>query len=102
VSKQNPSKSKQNNQSSNQSSEGEQAQGFELQDEQRDPQETGALIAADDHAQRAEELVDQASLQVGTWLSQAGRLALWATMRVREEAEDIYAEAEQLRQTWRQ
>lgn len=43
---------------------------------------------------RAEDLVDQAGARVGHFLNTAGREARKALARAREEAEDIWAEAQ--------
>jgi hypothetical protein len=46
---------------------------------------------------RAEELVDRMGERVGQWLSQLGHSTQKALARAREEAEDIWAEAQHLR-----
>ncbi len=50
---------------------------------------------------RAEELVGQMSDQVATWSSKLGFQLLKGVARVREEAEDIWAEAQSLHRTGR-
>ncbi len=50
---------------------------------------------------RAEELVTQMSDQVGTWSSKLSFQVLKGVARVREEAEDIWAEAQSLHRTGR-
>ncbi len=50
---------------------------------------------------RAEELVGQMSDQVGTWSSKLSFQFLKGVARVREEAEDIWAEAQSLHRTGR-
>jgi hypothetical protein len=47
---------------------------------------------------RAEELLDQMGHQFGVFASRAGRAFLKALGRAREETEDIWAEAQNLRQ----
>ncbi|MFN2477474.1 MAG: hypothetical protein ABR526_14185 [Chthoniobacterales bacterium] len=46
---------------------------------------------------RAEELVDRLGERVGHLFSQVSRRAEWAIARAREEAEDIWAEAQSIR-----
>lgn len=46
---------------------------------------------------RAEELVDRVGEQVGQWLSRLGHSTQRTLARAREEAEDIWAEAQHLR-----
>lgn len=50
---------------------------------------------------RAEELLGQMSDQVGTWSSKLSFQFLKGVARVREEAEDIWAEAQSLHRTGR-
>lgn len=50
---------------------------------------------------RAEELVTQMSDQVGTWSSKLSFQLLKGVARVREEAEDIWAEAQSLHRAGR-
>ncbi len=59
----------------------------------------GAANSAD--TARAEELVTQMSDQVGTWSSKLSFQFLKGVARVREEAEDIWAEAQSLHRTGR-
>jgi len=47
--------------------------------------------------QRAEELVDRWGQQIGQWASSFGRSILQWAARTREEAEDIWAEAQSIR-----
>ncbi len=53
--------------------------------------------APDPAMARAEEMVDQMGERLGQFLSQAGRYAQKAMARAREEAEDIWAEAQEMR-----
>ncbi len=46
---------------------------------------------------RAEELVDRMGERLGHFFSQVSRRAEWAIARAREEAEDIWAEAQSIR-----
>jgi hypothetical protein len=46
--------------------------------------------------QRAEELVDQIGHNIGRWISRGGFQLLKGVARAREEAEDIWAEAQDL------
>jgi len=48
--------------------------------------------------ERAEEMVDRFAERVGHWTSVVGRKLLWLGARAREEAEDIWAEAQNIRQ----
>jgi len=48
--------------------------------------------------ERAEEMVDRLAERVGHWTSVVGRKLLWLGARAREEAEDIWAEAQNIRQ----
>lgn len=48
-------------------------------------------------AERAEVLVDQVGARLGHFLSAAGYQVRKATARAREEAEDIWAEAQAIR-----
>ena len=50
--------------------------------------------------QRAEILVDQAGERLGRFLSAAGQEIRKAAARTREEAEDIWAEAQNMRRSW--
>jgi hypothetical protein len=50
---------------------------------------------------RAEELVDRFGERAGSWLSHVGRDAERLLARAREEAEDIWAEAQSLRHNGR-
>jgi len=50
---------------------------------------------------RAEELLGQMTDQVGTWSSKLSFQFLKGVARVREEAEDIWAEAQSLHRTGR-
>jgi hypothetical protein len=52
--------------------------------------------------QRAEELVDRMAERVGHYTGVIGHKILWFMARAREEAEDIWAEAQALRQKKRQ
>jgi hypothetical protein len=56
-----------------------------------------AQEAADDRIRRAEELVDRIGMRVGEVTSFLGHQLLKLGARVREEAEDIWAEAQNLR-----
>ncbi len=47
--------------------------------------------------QRAEEMVDQMAERIGHYASVVGHKMLWFVARAREEAEDIWAEAQELR-----
>lgn len=47
---------------------------------------------------RAEELVDRAAEQIGPYASQAKRQLRTLAARAREEAEDIWAEAQDIRE----
>jgi hypothetical protein len=47
--------------------------------------------------ERAEELVDRLAERVGHYTGQVGHGLLWLVTRAREEAEDIWAEAQALR-----
>jgi hypothetical protein len=49
---------------------------------------------------RAEVLLDQMGERVGRFLSTAGQEIRKATARAREEAEDIWAEAQNMRRSW--
>ncbi|HET8627309.1 MAG TPA: hypothetical protein VFL91_07810 [Thermomicrobiales bacterium] len=51
--------------------------------------------------ERAEAMVDQFGERVGQFVSLAGLRILQAAARVREEAEDIWAEAQHMRQNGR-
>jgi hypothetical protein len=51
--------------------------------------------------QRAEEMVDRLGEQVGHYVSTAGHSVLRWFARAREEAEDIWAEAQMIRQQQR-
>ncbi|HSH39115.1 MAG TPA: hypothetical protein VK993_10040 [Chthoniobacterales bacterium] len=46
---------------------------------------------------RAEEVVDRLGERLGYFFSQLSRRAEWAIARAREEAEDIWAEAQEIR-----
>ncbi len=48
--------------------------------------------------QRAEELVDRWAAQIGQWAAAFGHNVLKCAARAREEAEDIWAEAQAIRQ----
>jgi hypothetical protein len=47
--------------------------------------------------QRAEEIVDRLAVRVGNFTSVWGRRLLRVTSRIREEAQDIWAEAQSIR-----
>jgi len=47
--------------------------------------------------QRAEEMVDRMGEQIGRWATQLGHQVLKLAARAREEAEDIWAEAQNIR-----
>ena len=47
--------------------------------------------------QRAEQMVDEMAVRVGRWTSMAGHALVRWGARVREEAEDVWAEAQSLR-----
>jgi hypothetical protein len=64
-------------------------------DRRAPPPEEGA--EPDPAMARAEELVDQMGERFGQFLSQAGHYAQKAMARAREEAEDIWAEAQEMR-----
>jgi hypothetical protein len=70
--------------------------------EQQPPagQDAGAADAGQTMA-RAEELVDQFGERVGQFATLAGLRILQLAARAREEAEDIWAEAQHLRQNGR-
>jgi hypothetical protein len=50
------------------------------------------------NTERAEEMVDRFAERVGHWTSVVGRKLLWLGARAREEAEDIWAEAQNISQ----
>jgi hypothetical protein len=50
-----------------------------------------------DAMRRAEEMVDWLGQRVGHYTSVAGYYALWLASRAREEAEDIWGEAQAIR-----
>ena len=52
--------------------------------------------------QRAEELVDRMAERIGHYSGVFGHKILWLSARAREEAEDIWAEAQAMRQQKRQ
>lgn len=52
---------------------------------------------ADDRMARAEEIVDQLAEKVAHFTSVFGRQILWLGARLREEAEDIWEEAQSIR-----
>ena len=56
-----------------------------------------AEAAASDRMKRAEEAVDRVALAVGMYTSMAGRKLLRWAAQVREGAEDMWAEARQIR-----
>jgi hypothetical protein len=56
-----------------------------------DGQETDSMA-------RAEEMVDQLAERMAHYTAVIGRKVLWLGARIREEAEDIWAEAQDLRQ----
>jgi len=65
---------------------------------------TGAAAAAadgqpadDSTVSRAEEVVDRVAAQVAQWTSSFGRTLLRLGARAREEAEDMWAEAQHIR-----
>ena len=47
--------------------------------------------------QRAEEMVDRMAERIGHYAGVVGHKLLWFVARAREEAEDIWAEAQELR-----
>jgi hypothetical protein len=63
---------------------------------------TGAAAAnaeaGDESVRRAEEMIDRFAERVGHYTSVFGRKLLQLGARAREEAEDIWAEAQELRQ----
>jgi hypothetical protein len=61
------------------------------------PSDQTAQQAADDRVRRAEELVDRIGVRVGEITASLGHQLLRLGARVREEAEDIWAEAQSLR-----
>ncbi len=65
-------------------------------------QENGSMDEARQQAmQRAEELVDRLGEQVGQYVSAFGHNILKWAARAREEAEDIWAEAQAIREQQR-
>jgi hypothetical protein len=56
--------------------------------------------APDPRLQRAEEMVDRIGAQVGHFASLAAQQLLTWKERAREEAEDMWAEAQEIRQRW--
>ncbi len=61
-------------------------------------QDSKARSAAEQTAMiRAEELVDRLGERVGYFASLLNQRARWAAARAREEAEDIWAEAQSIR-----
>ncbi len=48
--------------------------------------------------QRAEEMVDRFGERLGAWAARVGQQLRVAAARAREEAEDIWAEAQSMRQ----
>ncbi len=61
-------------------------------------QDSKARSAAEQAAMmRAEELVDRLGERVGYFASLLNQRARWAAARAREEAEDIWAEAQSIR-----
>jgi hypothetical protein len=48
---------------------------------------------------RAEEAVDRMAERIGHYAGAVGRAALWLFARAREEAEDIWAEAQSIRES---
>jgi len=67
--------------------------------EQNGPAQDGAAVEgqADERMARAEQMVDQLAEKVGRFTSVLGRRILWLGARLREEAEDIWAEAQSIR-----
>ena len=53
--------------------------------------------AASDRVERAEQMIDQFAERVGHYTSVVGRQLLRLGMRAREEAEDMWAEAQSIR-----
>jgi hypothetical protein len=47
--------------------------------------------------ERAEELIDRVGKRVGRWFHGAGLIAVAAAARAREEIEDIWADAQNVR-----
>jgi hypothetical protein len=61
------------------------------------PAEPQAAETPSPAMQRAEELVDRMAERVGHYTGMIGHNLLWLVTRAREEAEDIWAEAQALR-----
>jgi hypothetical protein len=83
------------------------SQGFETQQENvRDGTEAtptnGASAEVTPAMQRAEEMVDRMAERIGHYAGVVGHKFLWLVARAREEAEDIWAEAQELRRQKRQ
>ncbi len=58
---------------------------------------SGEQATKDETIRRAEEMVDRVGEQVGQWTSRLGHQLLRFGARAREEAEDMWAEAQDLR-----
>jgi hypothetical protein len=56
-----------------------------------------ASAGTDDRVARAEQLVDRFSEKVAGFTSRWGRRVLWLGTRIKEEAEDVWAEAQSIR-----
>jgi hypothetical protein len=69
----------------------------EEQQNEGQPEEARQADGQSDVMQRAEEMVDWLGQRVGHYTSVAGYYALWLASRAREEAEDIWAEAQTIR-----
>ena len=59
--------------------------------------ETKVEPAAESEVTRAEEMVDRLAVQVAVFTSILGKKLLWLGAHLREEAEDLWAEAQNIR-----
>jgi hypothetical protein len=83
------------------------SQGVETQDQHahdgsHETPTNGATRETTPAMQRAEEMVDRMAERVGHYTGVIGHKLLWFVTRAREEAEDIWAEAQELRRQKRQ
>ena len=79
----------------NRDAEEQQNEGQHLEGHEAEGQPAGGQPP--DAMQRAEEMVDWLGQRVGHYTSVAGYYLLWMASRAREEAEDIWAEAQTIR-----
>jgi hypothetical protein len=59
--------------------------------------ETDAAVENGTHVARAEQLVDRFAEGIAGFTSRWGRRVLWLGTRIKEEAEDMWAEAQSIR-----